>query len=29
MGINEYMKAMMDAGLERQVFTKVEDLGPS
>lgn len=28
MGINEYVKAVMDASLERQASTKVEDLGP-
>ena len=28
MGTDEYVKAVMDASLERQVSTKVEDLGP-
>ena len=28
MGTDEYVKAVMDASLERQVLTKVEDLGP-
>ena len=28
MGTDEYVKAVMDASLERQVATKVEDLGP-
>lgn len=27
MGIDEYVKTMMDASLERQVLTNVEDLG--
>lgn len=29
MGINEFVKAVMDANQERHVLTKVGDLGPS